>query len=52
VPGAAAIGGAEVTKLFREQFESLLRTETPEGLISRLRDRNERLETRNPLDRK
>ena len=46
------IGGVGVTKLFRQQFDSLLRTETPEQLIARLRDRNEQLEARNPLDRK
>jgi phospholipid transport system substrate-binding protein len=45
------IGGVDVTKLFRQQFDSLLRTETPEQLIARLRDRNEQLEARNPLDR-
>ena len=46
------IGSVGVTKLFRQQFESLLRTEAPEQLIARLRDRNEQLEARNPLDRK
>jgi len=44
------IGGVDVTKLFRQQFESLLRTEAPEQMITRLRDRNEQLEARNPLD--
>jgi phospholipid transport system substrate-binding protein len=44
------IGNVGVTKLFRQQFESLLRTETPEQLIARLRDRNQQLEARNPLD--
>jgi len=46
------IGGVDVTKLFRQQFESLLRTETPEQLIARLRDRNQQLEAQNPLARK
>jgi len=46
------IGSVDVTKLFRQQFESLLRTETPEQMIARLRDRNEQLEARNPLDRR
>jgi len=46
------IGSVGVTKLFRQQFESLLRTETPEQLIARLRDHNEQLEARNPLDRR
>jgi phospholipid transport system substrate-binding protein len=46
------LGGVNVTTLFRQQFESLLRTESPDQLIARLRDRNERLEARNPLDRK
>ena len=46
------IGSVDVTKLFRQQFESLLRSETPEQMIARLRDRNEQLEARNPLDRK
>mgnify|MGYP001817649185 CR=1 FL=1 len=44
------IGNVGVTKLFRQQFDSLLRTETPEQLIARLRDRNQQLEARNPLD--
>jgi phospholipid transport system substrate-binding protein len=46
------IGSVQVTKFFRQQFESLLRTETPEQLIVRLRDLNQQLEARNPLDRK
>jgi phospholipid transport system substrate-binding protein len=45
------IGSVGVTTFFRQQFESLLRTDTPEQLITRLRDHNERLEARNPLDR-
>ena len=44
------IGAVGVTSFFRQQFESLLRTDTPEQLITRLRDHNERLEARNPLD--
>jgi ABC-type transporter MlaC component len=44
------IGSVGVTKLFRQQFESLLRSDTPEQLITRLRDHNEQLEARNPLD--
>ena len=44
------IGNVGVTKLFRQQFESLLRSETPAQLIARLRDRNEQLEAQNPLD--
>lgn len=46
------IGCVDVTKLSGDQFESLLRSETPEALIARLRDRNEQLEARNPLSRK
>jgi phospholipid transport system substrate-binding protein len=46
-----AIGGVEVTRLFREQFESLLRSDSPEELIARLRDHNEKLEAQNPLQR-
>jgi phospholipid transport system substrate-binding protein len=49
---AVRVGGVEVTKLFRQQFESVLRTESPEQLIARLRDRNQQLEARNPLERK
>lgn len=44
------IGAVGVIIFFRQQFESLLRTDTPEQLITRLRDHNERLEARNPLD--
>jgi ABC-type transporter MlaC component len=46
-----AIGGVDVTKLFRQQFESLLRIDTPEQLITRLRAHNEKLEAQNPLQR-
>jgi ABC-type transporter MlaC component len=46
-----AIGGVDVTRFFREQFESLLRIDTSEELITRLRDHNERLEAQNPLER-
>lgn len=44
-----AIGGVDVTRFFRQQFESLLRTDTPEQLITRLREHNQRLEAQNPL---
>ncbi len=44
-----AIGGVDVTRFFRQQFESLLRSDTPEQLITRLRDHNEQLEAQNPL---
>jgi ABC-type transporter MlaC component len=44
------IGAVGVTSFFRQQFESLLRTDTPEQLIARLRDHNARMERRNPLD--
>jgi ABC-type transporter MlaC component len=44
-----AIGGVEATALFRQQFESLLRIDSPEQLITRLREHNRRLEAQNPL---